>query len=191
VDKTEFQTANTRLIAKLSSLVVGMFAFGFALVPLYDVFCDLTGLNGKTGPIVEAAAIAGQQVDRSRTVTVEFVATLNQSMDWEFRPTEGELQIHPGKLYTTNFYARNKAQQSMVGQAVPSVAPGLAAVHFKKTECFCFQRQLFKAGEARKMPVSFLVDTDLPPGVETITLSYTFFDVTDTAALSQAGGNDS
>ncbi len=97
MDKTERKRANTRLTIKLSALVVGMFAFGFALVPLYDVFCDLTGLNGKTGPIVEAAAIAGQQVDRSRTVTVEFVATLNQSMDWEFRPTEGELQIHFAK----------------------------------------------------------------------------------------------
>ncbi len=191
MDKTELQTANTRLTAKLSVLVAGMFAFGFALVPLYNVFCDLTGLNGKTGSMVEAASLAGQQVDRSRTVTVEFVATLNQSMDWEFRPTQSELQIHPGKLYTTSFYARNKAQQRMVGQAVPSVAPGLAAAHFKKTECFCFQRQLFKAGEERKMPVRFLVDADLPPGVETITLSYTFFDVTDTAALSKAGSNDS
>ncbi len=191
MDRTELKRANTRLIVKLSVLVAGMFGFGFALVPLYNVFCDLTGFNGKTGSMVEAAAIAEQQVDRNRSVTVEFVATLNESMAWEFRPTKGELQVHPGKLYTTSFYARNKAHQNMVGQAVPSVAPGLAAAHFKKTECFCFQRQLFKAGEERKMPVSFLVDTDLPPDVKTITLSYTFFDVTDSAALSKANSNDS
>jgi cytochrome c oxidase assembly protein subunit 11 len=175
--------AHVRLLAKLGLVVVGMFGFGFAMVPLYNVLCDLTGINGKTGRIVDAQALSSAAVDTSRTVTVEFVANLNQSMNWEFRPTEHELQIHPGKLYTTSFYARNKAGQQMIGQAVPSVAPGPAAAHFKKAECFCFERQTFKAGQGRKMPVSFMVDAGLPLEIKTVTLSYTFFDVTDTAAL--------
>jgi cytochrome c oxidase assembly protein subunit 11 len=182
VNVKERAKANTRLIAKLSLLVVAMFGFGFAMVPLYNVFCELTGLNGKTGRMA-TQDIGIQQVDEHRTVTVEFIANLNQSMNWEFRPTENKLRVHPGKLYTTSFYARNEATQNMVGQAIPSVVPGRAAVYFNKTECFCFQRQPFRAGQARKMPVSFIVDSDLPEEIETITLSYTFFDVTETAAL--------
>ncbi len=180
--ESQRQKSHLRLVAMLGLLVVGMFGFGFALVPLYDVICDLTGLNGKTGRIAVQDA-ASQQVDADRTITVEFVTNLNQSMNWEFRPAVTRMRVHPGKLYTTRFYARNLAEQNMVGQAIPSVAPGLAALHFKKAECFCFQRQTFKGGEGRKMPVSFIVDSDLPRDIKTITLSYTFFDVTQTAAL--------
>lgn len=158
-------------------VVVGMFGFGFALVPIYDVFCEITGLNGKTGS-VQAQEAQRLNVDESRLVTVEFVANLNQSMNWEFRPEVHKLQVHPGKIYTTQFYAHNKNNRDMVGQAIPSVAPSRAAAHFNKTECFCFTQQVFKAGEGRLMPVSFIVDPALPPEVETVTLSYTFFDIT-------------
>jgi cytochrome c oxidase assembly protein subunit 11 len=182
VNERERKKANTRLSAKLGLLVVGMFGFGFAMVPLYDVFCNITGLNGKTGRMA-VQDVGAQPIDEDRILTVEFVANLNQSMNWEFRPTEGKLRVHPGKLYTTSYYARNKAAQRMVGQAIPSVAPGQAALYFKKTECFCFQRQPFEASEGRNMPVSFIVESDLPEDIETITLSYTFFDVTETAAL--------
>ena len=151
-----------------------MFGFGFALVPLYDVFCEITGLNGKTGR-VEAAALDGQ-VDRSRTVTVEFVTSVNGGLQWEFAPDVTRMTVYPGELYETTFTARNLSSASTVGQAVPSVAPNTAALYFNKTECFCFTRQEFGAGESRSMPVRFIVDRNLPEQVRTITLSYTFFD---------------
>ncbi len=182
VNSHERKRLHARLIAKLGLVVVGMFGFGFAMVPLYDVFCDLTGLNGKTGRMA-VQDVEAQEIDENRTVTVQFVANLNQSMHWEFQPADTELRVHPGRLYTTSFYARNKAGHDMIGRAIPSVAPGQAALHFKKTECFCFRRQAFEAGEGRDMPVRFMVDTKLPEGIETITLAYTFFDVTETAAL--------
>lgn len=169
--------SNQKLAVWLMLVVVGMFGFGFALVPIYDVFCEITGLNGKTGS-VQAQEAQRLNVDESRLVTVEFVANLNQSMNWEFRPEVHKLQVHPGKIYTTQFYAHNKNNRDMVGQAIPSVAPSRAAAHFNKTECFCFTQQVFKAGEGRLMPVSFIVDPALPPEVETVTLSYTFFDIT-------------
>ncbi len=175
--------SNARLIVILGLVVVGMFGFGFALVPLYSVFCEVTGLNGKTGRITASNAEL-QPIDKHRTVTIEFVTSLNQDMNLEFRPNRTRLRIHPGELYTTSFYARNKTGHYMVGQAIPSVAPGLAALHLKKTECFCFRQQPFKAGEGRNMPVTFVVDSQLPEGIKTITLSYTFFDVTQTASLA-------
>ncbi len=175
--------SNARLITVLSLVVVGMFGFGFALVPLYSVFCELTGLNGKTGRIAAADA-ESLPVDKHRTVTIEFVTSLNQNMNLEFRANQTKLHIHPGELYTTSFYARNRTGHYMVGRAIPSVAPGLAALHLEKTECFCFRQQPFKPGEGRNMPVTFVVDSELPEDIKTITLSYTFFDVTQTAALA-------
>lgn len=162
-----------RSIRRALFIVVGMFGFGFALVPLYDVLCQVTGLNGKTRA---AVADAGPMpVDEARTVTVEFVASVNAEAPWEFRPDVARLEVHPGRFYTTHFYARNRTGTLLTGQAVPSVSPGLAAVHFHKIECFCFNRQVFAAGEGREMPVTFRVDPDLPAGVNTVTLSYTFF----------------
>lgn len=174
--------SNAKLIATLGAVVIGMFGFGFAMVPIYNAFCDITGLNGKTGRIAAQDA-AAQPVDKHRTVTIEFVTSLNEGLNLEFRPDRYDMRIHPGKLYTTRFYARNKTGHDMIGQAIPSVAPGLAALHLKKTECFCFRRQPFKAGQGRNMPVTFVVDSNLPEDVKTITLSYTFFDITDMAAL--------
>lgn len=171
---------HAKVALRLGVIVVAMFGFGFAMVPIYDVFCDITGLNGKTGR-VSAQTAQTAQVDEDRTVNVQFVANLNQNLGWTFTPNVHEMQVHPGKVYTTSFFARNNSDHVMVGQAIPSVAPSQAAAHFNKTECFCFIRQRFGAGEGRDMPVRFVVDPALPAEVEAVTLAYTFFDVTATA----------
>ncbi len=169
-----------KTVLQLLLVVVAMFGFGFAMVPIYSVFCDITGINGNTSS-VKTVTTKHYAVDENRTVRVQFVATLNNSMYWEFTPKQFELQVHPGKLYTTEFSARNLRDETVIGQAIPSVMPGIAALHFHKTECFCFTQQQFKAGEYRNMPVTFVIDPSLPEDVTTVTLSYTFFDVTQSA----------
>ena len=170
-----------KLILRLLMVVVGMFGFGFALVPLYDLFCDVTGLNGKTN--TSAYLPVAELVDTSREVKVQFIATNNENMRWEFRPDVFELRVHPGEEITTTFFARNPSAAVMVAQAVPSVSPGKAAAYSHKTECFCFNQQLLEGGEAIDMPLKFIVDRDVPNDVNTITLSYTLFDVTETADI--------
>ena len=164
---------NTRLITRLMFVVVGMFGFGFALVPIYDVFCEVTGLNGKTG--AQATLSDSTKVDESRQVTVEFVASLNANMPWEFEPMTRAVKVNPGKPTRIEYVARNSADRAIIGNAVPSVAPGLAAPYFQKTECFCFTEQKLEAGEEKQMPVIFVVDPELPDDIEVLTLSYTFF----------------
>ena len=164
---------NQKIVRRLLFAVTGMFGFGFAMVPLYSVFCDITGINGKTGGRV---AVAVTEPDLSRTVTVEFIASVNESMPWDFKPEVSSMQVHPGKMYRASYYAKNRTDKVMVGNAVPSVTPGLAARHFKKTECFCFTEQRFSAGEGRDMPILFMVDRELPEGIEVVTLAYTFFE---------------
>ena len=171
-------------IAALLVVVFGMFGFAFALVPLYEVFCELTGLNGKTSGravvseprVTERGVNAIAQVS-DREVTIQFLAHVGRGMPWEFRPTETRLRVRPGEMYTTNFYARNRASQAVTGQAVPSVSPGLAALHLHKTECFCFTQQTLEAGQALEMPVTFYIDDELPADVGTLSLSYTLFKV--------------
>lgn len=169
---------NRRLLFQLSLAVVGMFAFGFALVPLYNVLCDITGLNGKNSGLTQAAEI-DYGVDETRTVTVQFVTTVNQGLPWDFEAVENKLRVHPGELTTVEFRARNQSGRDMIGQAVPSVRPAAAAGYLRKTQCFCFDRQPLAAHEARTMPVRFVIDPELPEHVDTINLSYTFFDATD------------
>jgi cytochrome c oxidase assembly protein subunit 11 len=163
------------LVAKLALTVVGMFGFGFALVPLYDVFCEWTGLNGKTGGRVEYSAV--QEINKERLVTVQFTASNNGGMSWKFEPMVHQVQVHPGELTEIKYYARNPGTTRMVGQAVPSVSPMRAADYLRKTECFCFTQQVLEAGEAIEMPVFFYVDPALPADVSKLTLSYTLFDV--------------
>lgn len=172
---------NRILTGKLLLMTLAMFGFGFLLVPVYDVFCDITGLNGKTDT---TAAVVTEAPDLDRWVTVEFLGTVNQGAPWEFRPAVNRMQVHPGQLYSTAFFARNRSQAAISGQAVPSVSPGQAAEYFRKTECFCFTRQDFLAGEEKDMPLRFVVDPDLPAHVDTVSLSYTMFDVTAVAALT-------
>ena len=174
--------ANRKTSLRLLLVALGMFGFGFLMVPFYDVFCEWTGLNGRTadGPV---DANKSYTVDESRRVTVEFVASVNQNLPWEFRPEVARMQVHPGKVYKTQFYARNRADKAIVGHAVPSVAPGVAAKHFQKTECFCFTEQQFEEGEGRWMPVQFVVDPEFPVKYEVVTLCYTFFDSGKVAAV--------
>ena len=167
-------------------VAVAMFGFGFALVPLYSVVCDLVGFNGRAAGTVSAAEVV-EQVDESRTVTIEFLTTVNGGQPWVFAPETQRLSVHPGKLYTVNFSAANPHDAEAVAQAVPSVVPWNAAKYLHKTECFCFRQQTFAAGEHKQMPVRFMLDRDLPADVQVVTLSYTFFDVTQTAALADQG----
>ncbi len=165
--------ANKKIIVWLMAIVIGMFGFGFALVPLYNVFCSVTGLNGKTGGQIALPAVLN--VDTSREITVEFVATLNENMPWSFYPDVRSVKVHPGEPTRISFYAKNNTNEKIIGQAIPSVAPGLAATYFHKTECFCFTEQTLQAGEEKHMPVVFIIDSDIPKDVNVLTLSYTFF----------------
>ena len=170
--------APNRLALKLAVVAVVMFGFGFGLVPLYEVICNVTGLNGKTGSISETEA-GTRETDESRLVTVEFISSVNRAMNWEFSPATGKLAIRPGGVYEVNYFVKNLNAVRTVGQAVPSVAPTAAAPFFDKVECFCFSKQALEPGEERLMPVRFVVDAGLPEHVTTISLAYTFFDVTD------------
>ena len=160
-------------------MTVGMFGFGFLLVPLYDVFCEITGFGGRTNT---EAAVAVEAPDLSRQIRVEFVTTLNSYAQFEFAADADSMMVTPGKMYYATFTAKNLANEHKVAQAVPSVAPTTAAEYFTKIECFCFTSQEFQANEERRMPLQFIVNPDLPGFVDTITLQYTFFDTARVAA---------
>jgi len=187
---TSPDTKSRSLALRLIAFGGGMFLFGvFALPPLYDVFCEVTGLGGKTNSV--AVASTNEVIDESRELKLEFVTTVNQYAPWEFRAAEDGMKIHPGKLYEAIFVARNTSDSHKVAQAVPSVSPSSAAKYLKKLECFCFTAQEFTAGEEKEMPVRFLIGSDLPEYIDTITLSYTLFDATKIAApvtVSQDSG---
>lgn len=166
--------ASNRLALKLALVALGAFGFGFALVPLYDVLCSLTGYGDRS----ELARASGlpTQVDETRIVTVEFIANLPTVGSWEFRPEVRSMQVQPGRLYEAKFLAGNRTGHATWAQAVPDVAPSNATAYFRKTECFCFTPQKFAVDETRDMPVRFFVDPALPKHVDRITLSYTFYD---------------
>lgn len=167
-------------VLKLLLVVVVMFAFVFVvMVPLYNVLCDVLGINGKTGGRYEAVAAV---VDTSRTIKVQFIARNNDAMTWDFKPSVKVVRVHPGELSSATFLAHNPAMRDMVAQAIPSIVPARAAAYFNKTECFCFNQQPLKAGESAELPLQFIVDQALPRDIHTITLSYTLFDVTDRVA---------
>jgi cytochrome c oxidase assembly protein subunit 11 len=177
VNSPQKPKSNARVLWPVVLVTVAMFGFGFALVPFYNLFCELTGLNGKVK--TEAAAEAGYKVDESRELTIEFVTTLNQDMPLAFRAETTKMRIHPGQYYTVRFYGENLTDRKMVGRAIPSIAPGWATQYLKKTQCFCFSEQEFEPHKQREMPVRFVIDPALPESVKDITLSYTFFDITD------------
>ena len=171
----------TRLVA----VAVMMFAFVFVvMVPLYNVLCDALGINGKTDGKAYTSVQAG--IDESRLVTVQFVATNNEGMPWEFGPSVAVMQVHPGAVNDTTFFAHNTLGKDMVAQAIPSISPARAVQYFHKTECFCFNQQPLAAGAAAQLPLQYIVDRDLPADIHTITLSYTIFDVTDMAKSAVA-----
>jgi len=159
---------------KLAGIGVGMFAFGFALIPLYGVFCVLTGFGGKTA---NAASVVVVAPDPDRTVRVEFVGSVARGSPWQFEPDVSHMDVHPGQLYEAQFRAHNLLDTELVGQAVPSIAPGVAAKFFHKTECFCFTSQQFQPHEERELKVAFMIAPQLPDDVDTLSLSYTYFSV--------------
>ena len=179
---------------KMLVLAAAMFGFGYLMVPLYDIICEVTGLNGKTGRITVAESQL--QLERSRTykdgvavereITVEFVGIVSAGANWEFQPNERTMKVRPGEQYVTSYFAKNLSTVAVVGQASPSVSPFAAAKYFNKTECFCFTRQEFEAKGSRDMPVAFVVDPDIPINVDRITLSYTFFKSKDQTLSSVA-----
>ena len=168
--------ANRRMLKKLLVVALGMFGFGFALVPLYNKVCEVAGLRELWQPGQVEAAAANSQVDLTRTVTVEFDSNIRM-LPWTFKPMASSVEIHPGELTQMVYEVRNTLAEPVTGQAVPSYGPRLAAQYFRKLECFCFTQQTLAAGEVRQMPVVFVIDPNLPRDVNTITLSYTFFRV--------------
>lgn len=165
--------ANKKLGLKLLWVVAGSIAFAIALVPMYNVFCNLTGLNGKTKNT--ASQIVSSKVDQSRWVTVQFTSNVMTGLGWNFHPKQSSIKLHPGQIETILFEAKNITSQVVSGHAVPSVTPGVAATYFKKIECFCFVKQELQPGETKIMPLRFFVSTELPRDVKEMTLSYAFF----------------
>jgi len=166
---------NRRMVAKLVAVVAMMFAFGYALVPIYRTICEALGVNVIARSEPQSEAPASTQVDFGRTVTVEFDA--NARGPWDFKPETARVDIHPGEVVTVMYEFRNRQERTMAAQAFPSYAPAAAAAHFRKLECFCFSEHVLKPGETKRWPVVFVVDARLPKDVRTITLSYTFFEV--------------
>ncbi len=180
------QAENRKLVTSLVLFAGGMLAFAFVVLPpLYDVFCEVTGLGGRTN--TTAAEVSENTTAVARDVRLEFVTTVNEYAPWEFTSELDAMDIQPGKLYEAMFFAHNLTDRGKIAQAVPSVAPPQAAKHFKKLECFCFSQQAFTAGERKEMPVRFIIDSDLPDHIDTITLSYTFFDTERISHADEAG----
>jgi cytochrome c oxidase assembly protein subunit 11 len=171
---------NSQMSLKLGVIVLGMFGFGYALVPLYNAICEMTGINilALAERQTSSAPIklpANTQIDKSRSITVEFDA--NSRGPWLFKPAKASLVVHPGELNTVMYEFENTQNRTMAAQAIPSYAPMQAAAHFNKLECFCFNQYTLKPGEKKQWPVAFVIDPKLSKDVTTITLSYTFFEV--------------
>ena len=171
---SDLRRANLAMTWKLLAIAAGSFAFGFALVPLYNVLCAVTGYGDQSKLRERFTAIEQPQLDR--TVTVEFLADVASAGTFEFRPVVRTVVVHPGQLFTAEFYAHTLTGRDTVAQAVPNIAPSEVAAYFHKTECFCFSPQHFALNEGRDMPVRFIIDPSLPRHIDLITLAYTFYD---------------
>jgi len=171
---SELRRANLKMTWKLLAFAAGSFAFGFALVPLYNVLCSVTGYGDQARLRERVSAVEHPQLDR--TVTVEFLADVASAGTFEFRPVVRTVEVHPGQLFTAQFYAHNLSGRATTAQAVPNIAPSEVAAYFHKTECFCFSPQHFALNEGRDMPVRFIIDPSLPRHIDLITLAYTFYD---------------
>ena len=166
---------NGRMLGKLIVIALMMFGFGYALVPLYKKICEITGINVLSSKDGLVEGIGNTQIDKTRLITVEFDA--NSHGPWRFRPTTSSVQVHPGEMTQVIYEVVNVQNRAVDAQAIPSYAPQQAAGHFKKVECFCFKQQTLQPNEAKQMPVTFFIDPKLPRDVKTITLSYTFFEI--------------
>lgn len=167
-----------KLVVTLFFVVICMFGFAFALVPVYNALCKTLGINGKTYQASQRYVPSASTVEKTREIQVEFVATNNSGIPWLFYPKISTIKVHPGEIAKLEFYAENQTNHRMTVQAIPSVTPGIAAKYIKKTECFCFEQQTLNGHEAMDMPLLFHLDKDLPAYIKTITLAYTLFDVT-------------
>ena len=186
------RSQNLKMVGKLAVVAAGMFAFGYALIPIYKHICEVTGINilslselqvpGGEGSNGADARAGNSQVDASRTITVEFDA--NVRGPWEFKPAQRSIRVHPGELATVMYEFTNVQDHRMTAQAIPSYAPHQAAAHFNKLECFCFKQHTLEPGETKLLPVVFVIDSKLSRDVTTITLSYTFFEVGGAAAAA-------
>lgn len=191
------RSENFKMVGKLAVVAFGMFAFGYSLIPIYRAICEVTGINilsrserevpgnGVAGAAAESFA-RNTQVDRTRTITVEFDA--NARGPWQFKPMQRSIQVHPGELATVMYEFQNAQDRRMTAQAIPSYAPRQAAPHFNKLECFCFNQYTLDPGEKRDWPVTFVIDPRLSKDVTTITLSYTFFEIGGKSAAVPVGG---
>lgn len=174
---------NRRYVGRLTLIGLLMFGFGFALVPLYQVFCDAFGINGRFFDIEKGVYVPGenvkkvlaQGVDMDRLVTIQFIANENSELPWEFRPVVKEIKVHPGEIKEVSYLAKNLTDKAVIAHAVPSIAPGQAVKYFNKIECFCFTQQTLKAHEEKSMPLRFVVDRNLPRNITVLTLAYTFY----------------
>jgi len=187
-DAVKRQKKSRRTILVLAGIVTGMFAFGFALVPLYQVFCNITGYNGSSQGRQAVEAYTGE-IDTDRLVTVEFDSTINAGLPWDFGPLTKKLQVHPGEVYEVSYMAKNNADDAIIAQAVPGITPWQATRYFNKMECFCFSNQTLAAGEYKEMPLRFVVSPGLPEDISTLTLSYTFMNI-DRSAIRSANKVD-
>ena len=177
--------ANRRTAGLLSVVALAMVGFGYALVPLYDVFCEVTGLGGRTGQVSLAEAQElGAEVDSDRLVTVFLDANI-RGLPWDFSPEVAKVRVRPGELSEVFYLASNTSDKETTGRAAPSVTPGAASLHFKKIECFCFTEQTLASGESRRMPVRFVVKPDMPDRLDSLALSYTFFNITDASSAKK------
>jgi cytochrome c oxidase assembly protein subunit 11 len=183
---TTLSRPHARLTIRLLMLVTGAFGFSIAMVPLYNVLCEVTGLNGKTdvrsgftagGLNPSATAAPYSSVDRSRSVRLEFIGTVMPGLPWDMRPLTAALDTHPGEMQQVRYLVRNNSNRKILAQAIPSISPGRAAQYFEKIECFCFQQQALAPGESREMPLAFIVKPGIDRDISQITLSYAFFNI--------------
>jgi cytochrome c oxidase assembly protein subunit 11 len=186
--RTRLQRDNLGMVGKLVVVVAAMFAFGYALVPIYKSICEALGINvlskAERLAVGQDGKSVNTQIDRTRTITVEFDA--NARGPWDFKPALRSLSVHPGEMATVMYEFRNKQDRAMAAQAIPSYAPKQATAHFNKLECFCFNEYTLAPGESRQWPVVFVIDPKLPKDVTTITLSYTFFEVQGKGVAAKA-----
>lgn len=189
---SENRSKNRRTTLLLSGLVVLMFGFGFALVPLYDLFCEATGTQSLSQrKAIGSTLLAGEEIDTGRWVTVKFDTSVHPNLPWEFTARMNKMRVHPGETYEVNFNARNRSHASVTGQAIPSIAPWQATPYFSKLECFCFNKQTLSGDQTTEMPLRFMVSPNLPDDINSLTLSYSFMRLkeggTDEGPKLQAG----
>lgn len=176
--------SNLAMLKKLLIITVVMFAFGYALIPFYEKICEVTGINNLLQPDTLAE---NTQVDINRLLTVELDAN-TRGLPWQFKPLQSSIQMHPGELVEVLYEIKNDSNREITGQAIPSYAPQLLSQYLKKLECFCFSKQVLKPHEVRQMPVRFMIESGLPVDIKTVTISYTFFELSNDIATTDVAG---